>query len=167
MLQSDIRGKRVFRKKAGAHQFQRIVASRSFYGAGRKRFDVIVVKNEKDLFDTLSKNMFFVWIFKKMCFPKFPSIRSTRNLEFENEKCCCADDGKEYRFVQYFEILINPKIKLNQTDTVLNYFCFRYQRSAGVVNKVALARKFGLVPVDRISRVARTFRRARNFFYWI
>lgn len=81
MLQSNIQGKRTF-WKTGLHKLRQILASPSCFGAERKRFDVIMIRNKDDLFDALSESMFLYWLSKALCFFEFPSPISTENSNF-------------------------------------------------------------------------------------
>lgn len=119
MLQSDKLGKRVSRTTE-LRQLQRIVASPSFYCGGRKRFNAILIENKDGLLDTLSETMFLDWFAKVLYFLNFSLPRSTGNLNFGTETCCCADGVQENCFVQNVKVPSGRKLKMNRIDTVLN-----------------------------------------------
>lgn len=157
MLQSDIPGKRVLRQN-------RIASASADCG-----IFFILRHRKKEIwchFD--QKRRQFVWpsprnyasvsFAKALCFLELPLPRSSGNLKFETEQCCCADGEHEYCFLQYFEILSGRKLKMNRIIRVFNWIHLRWQRLAGVVKQFPSVQEFGLVPVDAIREVSQTFR---------
>lgn len=145
-------GTSVYIPRQSQRQMQRIVAKDAFYGKCDRHDSVMVESDERHEGFPTDKYL-SVWFGKALTFVRLPPVtRNGMGKETDRDRYSALDTEttcREFCFLQFYEVLGEEKLSVDEMDSTLKCIRLRWHRTQGN-NIYSSGKEFGLVPVECI-----------------
>lgn len=98
-----------------------------------------------------------MWLGKALAFPKVALNAPENKLRPTNKKKCCVncayDPRKEICFIQWYEIINNHTIKVDEIDKTVSCLKLCWHPNVGSKSSLSLSKEYMLVLVENIQEV--------------
>ena len=146
-------GTNVFLKTSRHRYSQKIVSAEKYYHSSHARYDDVMVEAE----DTEKRGK--VWFGRSRCLLRvgspFRNPSPALKCSLHGTESCqlCPNNHlqwKEYRFLQYFDIIPNCDLPVDEVDAALNCIRLKWEREGSTSDMSIPGKSFGLCPTDSL-----------------